>query len=296
LGVTDYTNGASANGIGGSRHNLGAYGLVIHTDGTTEICVFCHTPHHGSTNAPLWNRGAQTTSYTAYGGTLGGTTVGAPGGATLACLSCHDGVNTFDTLVNAPGKGNGTGNNTTATDMGWQFVMPDGHGPVTHWAGWDNFGCDTGCHPESSPSGPTRLNIGTTLANDHPVSVTYKPGTASLRPTSTVIANIDLTEGLANTTTAYPDNISQNRWAVGGSISATATIADLLRGGKVECSSCHDPHFSNKSWDEVEGQWEAMSLLRYEVWCTGEDCTDGNFLRRVGGNTGSGVCRTCHNK
>jgi len=68
----------------------------------------------------------------------------------------------------------------------------------------------------------------------------------------------------------------------------SARISDLLRNGKVECSSCHDPHFSNRSWDEVEGAGGYEGLT--------ENRMDGLFLRRVGGNTGSGVCRTCHNK
>ncbi|MCK5237399.1 MAG: hypothetical protein KAR06_10470 [Deltaproteobacteria bacterium] len=124
--------------------------------------------------------------------------------------------------------------------------------------------------------------IGTDLADDHPVSIPYVAGRASLRPTTDDIAAIDLTGGLATTN----DNISQNRWAIGGSIVGVgdATVADLLRGGMVECSSCHDPHFSNKSLDEVESTWG------------GESASDGLFLRRVGGNTGSGVCKTCHNK
>ena len=77
---------------------------------TTEVCVFCHTPHgatqadHGGTplRAPLWNRQlcrrAQT--YTVYDlvlarrgrrspGQLGND---APAGSSKLCLSCHDGT------------------------------------------------------------------------------------------------------------------------------------------------------------------------------------------------------------
>ncbi len=261
VSIGDYGAGAAANGIGGSRHNLGSFGAHVISDGTTEICVFCHAPHHGGTHAPLWNKGVPT-GFTSYGTTIAGTSVGAPGGATLACLSCHDGVSTLDTLINAPGKGNGGSNNKTATDFNW---------------GWSEDGTALGDTLTS-----TRLGIGTNLQDDHPVSVTYTAGKASLRATSTDIAGVDLTADLHSTN----DNIAQNRWAVGGTVAGPgdATIADLLRGGKVECSSCHDPHFSNKSWDEVESTWG------------GESHADGLFLRRVGGNTGSGVCRTCHAK
>jgi len=262
LSVGDYGAGTAANGIAGSRHNLGGFSEHIASDGTTEICVFCHAPHHGGTHAPLWNKGVPT-GFTSYGTTLAGTPVGAPGGATLACLSCHDGVSTFDTLINAPGKGNGGGNNKNVVNFNWGFFDPTIGGTAV---------------PDTMAS--TRLNLGQDLRDDHPVSVDYISPRASLRATGTDIATIDLTAGLAGTN----DNISQNKWAIGGFVSDSATIADLLRSGKVECSSCHDPHFSNKSWDEVESTWG------------GEVHADGMFLRRVGGNTGSGVCRTCHNK
>jgi len=247
------------------------------TDGTTEVCVFCHTPHHtnqGGANglAPLWNRGTSApTSFTAYGTTLAGTLVENTdiGSASLACLSCHDGVTTFDNLVNAPGKGGvvagGSSQGYTVYDEG------------TNLGTGVNFSIDA------------VKNIGLNLSNDHPMSVVYNGGTAaSLRTTDTVISSIDLTSDLADSATTFDSgNLTKNLWAVKGFISADATIGDLLRGpsfNRVECSSCHDPHFNNKSWDETE------------VAAGGEVDADGLFLRRVGGNTGSGVCRTCHNK
>ena len=156
------------------------------------------------------------------------------------------------------------------------------------------------------------MNIGTDLSNDHPVSVLYDASSSisGLRTKGTTLSSIDLDSELS--ASGDPDllnNVSQNRWAVNGFISGNATINDLLRDGNVECTSCHDPHFSNKSWDEVDQTYTVPSgspnpedpwgpTLR---WCGGgglgwEDCSDGLFLRRVGGNTGSGICRTCHEK
>lgn len=315
---TEFQAGSAANGIGKSRHNLGALGGPIATQNTTEICVFCHTPHHSNTTgfaageaAPLWNRTNQSaTPYTPYGTTAAGTTITQVGGATLACLSCHDGVTTFDNLVNAPGKGLNTG------DQGWTFQM--GVLSVGSYRapgnGRDTLGCTYGCHGGTTTTFAVsqigRLNIGTDLSNDHPVSVTYygadhvDGGRASLRATTTDIASIDLASDVwstAHSAVQAGGNLTQNRWAVGGFVSDTATIADLLRNDKVECVSCHDPHFKNTSWDEVKHTY----LDGYEHtgnswsnWCgnSGETCTDGMFLRRVGGNTGSGVCKTCHEK
>ena len=135
--ISGYATGLSANGIGMSRHNFGAFGehvmagaqtdgqappVVAPERGTTEICVFCHTPHHSRPAAgPLWNREGASTGYTAYGTTIGGTVPSATlNPESAACLSCHDGVSTFDMLVNSPGKGftkntGGDGIDTTGT-------------------------------------------------------------------------------------------------------------------------------------------------------------------------------------
>lgn len=301
LTVSSYPAGTAANGISNSRHNMGAFGKVLYTNGTTEVCVFCHTPHHTNTTlspAPLWNRVNTAPAYTAYGTTIGGTTVSSVGSVSLACLSCHDGVTTFDNLVNAPGKG---GVVATGGDQGWRFYMNTSGLSSTTWDHFDpsSGGPCNGCHvgllgEATNPA--VRLTIGTDLSNDHPVSVTYTTGRAGLRPTTTVIDTIDLTAGLnASASTAFGGNLAQNRWAIKGFISDTATIADLLKNNKVECSSCHDPHFKNGSWDEAEPTWDS-SVLNIPYCSPAEQCSDGQFLRRVGGNTGSGVCRTCHDK
>jgi len=278
--VSDYGVGAAANGVVASRHNLGSFGSFITTtgeNGTTEVCVFCHTPHHTNTAvtpAPLWNRGNSAATYTAYGTTIGGTTITSIGSVSLACLSCHDGVTTFDNLINAPGAG---GVNSAGASQGWTFADEGGTGGISSMPTF------------VTGSGDERLNIGNDLSNDHPMSVTYNSTVASLRPQTTVISGIDLTAGLqASAATAYGNNLAQNNWAIAGYISGTATINDLLRNGKVECSSCHDPHFKNTSWDEIEAINGYAGKEPSEI--------DGLFLRRVGGNTGSGVCRTCHNK
>ncbi|MDH5719633.1 MAG: cytochrome c3 family protein [Spirochaetia bacterium] len=64
-------------------------------------------------------------------------------------------------------------------------------------------------------TGPTKINtnanLGTNLANDHPISITYDAVSDT---------------GLHATTSAF----------------GTITIANVLYGGKVECASCHDVH------------------------------------------------------
>lgn len=276
--IDTYAAGDAAAGISTSRHNLGGTGLFTRAGNTTEICVYCHTPHHSNTLSnikPLWNRQTEATlgTYTAYGTTVAGTIINNTdlGSTTLACLSCHDGLTTFDNLVNAPGK-NGVVEN--GTDRGWTFFTLD--------------------VVASDFMTSSRLNIGVSLSNDHPVSVPYDDKVAGLRPTNTIINDIDLTTDLAVSAFGYDNgNLNKNLWAIKGYISNTAQISDLLRetngSMRVECSSCHDPHFNNKSWSEVDGTYsDQVSAQELE--------SNGLFLRRVGGNSGSGVCRTCHNK
>lgn len=269
-----YLVGDAATGIAGSRHNLGGLSMHISSQATTEICVFCHTPHHSNTTnnlRPMWNRAAiSNTSFTAYGTTASQTTISNTdiGSVSLACLSCHDGVTTFDNVVNAPGRGGVT---QGGSDRGYEFLL-------------------TGILVSDFMTA-SRLVLGLDLSNDHPVSVLYGAGTAaSLRPTNTTISQIDITTGLSVSSISFDNgNMGRNFWSVKGFISDRATIADLLRNGRVECSSCHDPHFNNKSWQEVDSTYTNVAAYQ-------EVESNGLFLRRVGGNTGSGLCRTCHNK
>ncbi|MBI5675416.1 MAG: cytochrome c3 family protein [Nitrospirae bacterium] len=91
--------------ISGSAHDLtvsAALGDPI------SSCQYCHTPHHALTDAPLWNRNnPDPAGFTVYGAaiagalgvTISGTDVNAPGGHSLTCLSCHDGVTEYGDLV-----------------------------------------------------------------------------------------------------------------------------------------------------------------------------------------------------
>jgi predicted CXXCH cytochrome family protein len=84
---------AGAESIITSKHNLSASGLgSVKASTESEICVFCHTPHAASGEAPLWNRNAAATVYQPYTSTTAIAAPGQPTGASKLCLSCHDGT------------------------------------------------------------------------------------------------------------------------------------------------------------------------------------------------------------
>ena len=128
--------------IVGSRHNLSAGGPGTVKAGTeTEICVFCHTPHNGTSEAPLWNRYSSGAVYIPYISTTVKSRPGQPTGASKLCLSCHDG-----TIALGAMRSRGT--------------------PIPMQGGVTVL-----------PSGSTRL--GTDLSDDHPVSFTFDAALAS---------------------------------------------------------------------------------------------------------------------
>jgi hypothetical protein len=76
-----------------SKHNLSAGGPgAVMAGSESQICIFCHTPHYGASEAPLWNRYSSGATYLPYGSTTAKSRPGQPTGASKLCLSCHDGT------------------------------------------------------------------------------------------------------------------------------------------------------------------------------------------------------------
>lgn len=148
---------AQAQTIVGSKHDLSNTGPGVH-GGTTEICVFCHTPHQATAankQDPLWNHTlSATASYGIYASTtlnatptdIGGAVAGSATVSNL-CMSCHDGTVSVASLYNPPNSGMG------AIVAG---------GAVT------GAGLITG-----------NPNLGTDLTDDHPVNFTFNAALAT---------------------------------------------------------------------------------------------------------------------
>lgn len=131
-------------GVSDTKHNLSVTGPgTIKADSEQQICIFCHTPHSAAPVPPLWNRASSGSVYTPYTSSTAIASPGQPTGASMLCLSCHDGTIALGSVL------------SRSTDI----TMAGG---IT-----------------TMPAGPSR--IGTDLSDDHPISFDYTPGLASQR-------------------------------------------------------------------------------------------------------------------
>lgn len=209
--------------IRATKHNLSSIWPTItdprtvKTEQTTEICIFCHTPHGASAeatsavNAPIWNRNLSTaryilydqiwsTSFEAYD--VNPPKPSAPTGYSRLCLSCHDGTIALGTVINPPGSGQGLGWLTTSPG-----TMPAGSGNM---------------------SGDTRL-LGTNLQNDHPISFVYDSSLVAVDEELVDPGPPIIPPGKVND----PTPISPMRRYAG---------TNLNKFDSVQCTSCHNPH------------------------------------------------------
>ncbi len=218
--------GTALAGITSTKHNLSPTGPgTIHATGTQqngEICVWCHTPHSANTaftGAPLWNKATPSGSYTMYGATIAGTPAAtAPGGVSKACLSCHDGVNAINSIVNEAGTGGivAGGANVAfgATAAGTALLM-------------------TG-----------NANIGQSLADDHPISIPYTAPNASLYPTTTAFGTSTIAGLLISGTTiecssCHDPHVNTGDAGLGGVV-AGAMFLRKANTGSALCLTCHN--------------------------------------------------------
>jgi hypothetical protein len=284
--------GTASAGIAETRHNLGTGSSFNGTPnagannstGTAEICVFCHTPHGASQGAPapLWNKrlsvnGVPTGgsgTYTTYAQlrtpSLDGQ-VAQVGSVSAACLSCHDGTQAMDNIINAPGSG------------GY-----DANGGPNGTRGWTWAGATVTANGFMQNAGDRISMLGTDLSNDHPIGIQYcgggidSAGAGSCKDkdfkavdSATINGNLVFwvdTGGAGKQRTDLPLYVADRRLA--GESGATVTT---VTGPLVECASCHDPHVSEGQAGPVAGVNSGATFLRIS-------------------NANSAVCTSCHVK
>lgn len=282
--------------IANSKHNLSASSTntiksaPVASGGTTEICVFCHTPHGASSLAQLWNRGDTGAAYTMYSSDYLAALVGGAGYGTPSqpkaksklCLSCHDGTIALGSVYNLPGSG---GYSATPPLIGIPMTnsgvpIADGKMPITA-AGY----------------------LGTSLADDHPVGFLYDSAkdpelvTRAWPWGGAVKLDSDASTGTLECHTCHNAHDNQftkflrvtnanaalckychNKTNYTGSAHDTATTASytpLSSGtatnvGEWACRGCHAPHSSGTAKYLQRGAEENTC---YEKGCHGTNTT-----------------------
>ncbi|MEH6616313.1 MAG: cytochrome c3 family protein [Porticoccus sp.] len=244
-------------GVAATNHNLSSAGTGPNTfSGTTEICVFCHTPHGSDITAsvPLWNRSvplpATFTTYDSLGTSSLDGAMAQVGSVSVACLSCHDGAQAMDTILNDPGSGAVVASFTAGT-----------------WTGADR------------PAGIAL--IGTELRDDHPIGIAYAGGATG--------GDFDVAGSLVDKDfkPATETAVGSDLWFVDTNTNATrekidiqlytrtnATATIFAGGGTitgaipfVECASCHDPHTENTTFLRVTAVGEGNDTSRVCLAC-----------------------------
>ena len=150
-------------------HNLSVSGPgIVKANTETEICLFCHTPHNSRPVAPLWNRDDPGATYILYNSSTLQALPGQPAGASILCLSCHDGTIALGNIVSRP------------VDIDFS--------PIT-----------------TMPPGTS--NLTTDLSNDHPVSFSYTSALATadgqLKDPSSITPPVSLISGELQCTSCH---------------------------------------------------------------------------------------------
>jgi len=191
---------------------LGYPGSSLYSTNTSRVCVFCHTPHGGTLDGPLWNRNnpAPAGGWTHYNSAaisidLGLSVSRPPNAESMLCLSCHDGSIAVTHVINPPNELDGQ---PIKTEFGGDLdnaiygdIINDGPGKRIGASRADTAGTGQ-------------------LFDDHPISF------------------------------SYDDVYFSDEYQLGsrtGELRASGIAAGLgVRfygsSNNVECSSCHDPH------------------------------------------------------
>jgi predicted CXXCH cytochrome family protein len=228
----------------GTKHDLSATGtgsVIASTE--KQVCIFCHTPHvpREQASAQLWNHQLSSAEYTLYSSdyltSLNYAVPNQPNARSKLCLSCHDGTIAIGAVYNNGGNGN--------------TVIPMQNNITTM--------------PQTS-----RSNLGTSLANDHPVGFVYD--------------NAKDAELVAR---AWP-------WETPIKLDPDAS------NGTLECHTCHDPHDNNhKKFLRISNYDAALCVFCHNKigWSESIHNTSTQNYTPAGESettVGEWACRNCH--
>jgi hypothetical protein len=293
-----------------TKHNLAANTDLVGTGtviGTSEVCVFCHTPHGGRDDvagggAPEWNRALPaSTGFTNYTSPNFDNDQGAespgPKGVSLACLSCHDGAIALDALINAPGSGGFDASNRSGisprSSAGITFTgagatadsLKEGERPSTDAGGGFLGGLNDFVNPGTGAGMEPFPNLGRNLTDDHPISM--RMPSADLQFAEALDGLIASAGGNVNYVQRVGTQLPTDPRDRIRLYNSDATTVDW-----VECASCHNPHTPRTTFlrlPSLPGVGAVGTERPAYPAATGRDLNHEP-------NQGSLICFTCHEK
>lgn len=250
---------------GGRNYNASALG------GADQVCVFCHTPHNASPAVPLWNKVYPSGASYAGGfrlytssATLSSTAKAAKineNSESLLCLSCHDGKTAINVLHNSSYRDSSLAGDAVVNIDG----TFSGAGPFSigqQWIGSTSFNApNLGAVRTSTGNIATPADAinGTNLTDDHPIGFSYTAAAASKV----------------------------------GQLKPTPDAGIRLFNGRIECSSCHNPHVYYGSGLSGSSRVDFTTLTPPLIVTTAQR-ERTPFL--TVSNSGSKLCLGCHIK
>lgn len=288
--TTPAADTAAGNPVTGDANLFGKHNLTPTGANTGEICAFCHTPQGSETNVaspPLWNRTAPPlSSYRAYS-SLGSAAAEATGSVSMSCLSCHDGSQAPNIVINTP-------NNILNIPDGEEIDIGNdlkNHHPVgmPYGGGGQNQNApDVPVDPIAAYTKLEEFNRFTSIGNKFTFlnrrGIVNSNDKAAFNDVGTVSKagafnlenfNKSTYSGTGSSTVWWIETPGSKKGRQKTDLylfTRTDTINSIpsestINQPYVECATCHDPHSANST-----------------------------FLRLPGGNARSQVCLTCHNK
>ena len=246
-----------------TKHNLSTSGPGnIKASQESEICIFCHTPHNSKANSPLWNRSQPGQSYTPYSSSTAQASPGQPTGASILCLSCHDGTIALGKVL------------SRQTDISMQSGVT------------------------TIPTGAGRL--GTDLSDDHPISFNYSSalqGNGELVNPNTLTGAVKLdSNGDLQCTSCHNAHDNSN----GKFLVLSNVGGQLCETCHTKYGWNQSPHnLSSKSWNgQTPDPWPDSTLNSVaDNAC--QNChkphSAGSAERILKSNVEEDNCRACHN-
>ncbi len=206
----------AAAGITNSKHDLSSTsGNTLAVSSQSQLCIFCHTPHHALKQPLIWNHDASaaTSQFTpttlASGTPLGSQPLMAP---TVACLTCHDGSTAIGAVNN---QGGGTAGTISVTGNDTSSGLLVGYAKIA-----------------STGAGG--------MDNNHPVSIPYAGqtynGVTSSAKANTTLGNyfVPVSSGCTSAS-GFCTGAGVGQAAVNLYGTAVGTLG-------IECGSCHEVH------------------------------------------------------